>query len=118
MNFYWKSIKKQIRIEGKAKKITIKQADDYFFSRENKSKISAWVSNQSSALTNRKELEEKFEKYEKKFYKKIIPRPSFWSGYKVFPLLFEFWQEMPFRLHDRIEYKRKGVDWIFRKLYS
>ena len=75
------------------------------------------VSNQSSELKNREELEQNFQIYRKKYKGKKIPRPSHWSGYKVKPDLIEFWQEMPFRLHDRVEFIKSKNKWYGRRLY-
>ena len=100
LNFHWKSLLRQIRIEGIAKLVTNKEADEYFHSRLNESKIGAWASEQSSELKTREELENKFKNYTEKFKEKIIPRPLYWTGFRVEPLLIEFWQDMPLRLHD------------------
>ena len=117
LNFYWKSLHRQIRIEGVARQVSEKEADDYFNSRPEESRIGAWVSQQSTELKNRKELENKFAEYSKKYKQKFIPRPHHWTGYRVEPLLIEFWQEMSFRLHDRVEYKKQGDKWKIKKLY-
>ena len=116
LNFYWKSIRKQIRIEGMISKISKKESDEYFQSRNYKSKISAWASKQSRILNNRKELENRFKKYSLT-YNKSVPRPSYWIGYRVVPNLFEFWKEKKYRMHDRIEYKKKLKNWSVRRLY-
>ena len=117
LNFYWKSLRKQVRIDGKAIKLNKAESDVYFKSRPKDSKIGAWASNQSSNLKNREELITKVKIYEKKFKNKKIPRPSYWSGYRVVPHLFEFWQDMPFRLHDRLEFNKIGNLWKAKKLY-
>ena len=117
LNFYWKSLHKQIRIEGKAFKVNDKEADEYFSSRPRGSKIGAWASDQSSELSNRKKLDENFSFYNKKFFEDNVPRPPHWSGFRVEPLLIEFWQEMPSRLHDRLEYKKENNKWTTRKLF-
>jgi len=117
LNFHWKSLLRQVRIEGKAKKILDEEADEYYESRTENSKIGAWASNQSSELKSREELEKKVKYYKKKFENKKIIRPSFWTGYRVKPDLIEFWHDMPFRLHDRLEYKKINNVWISKKLY-
>mgnify|MGYP001201805983 CR=1 FL=1 len=117
LNFYWKNLLRQIKIEGIATQISIEESDTYFNSRPKASKISAWASHQSSELKSREELEKKVEEYTHKFKNKTIPRPPYWGGYKVEPLLMEFWQEMPFRLHDRVEFKKNKEGWSNRKLY-
>ena len=117
LTFHWKSLLKQIRIEGRAHKVTNKEADDYFNGRPMESKISAWASNQSSELSDRQELIDKFSLYKKKFKQNSIRRPPHWMGFRVEPNLIEFWKQMPFRLHDRIEYKKIDNKWISRRLY-
>ena len=117
LNFYWKSLLKQIGIRGVAKFVSDSEADEYFNSRPRNSQIGSLVSNQSSELKNREELEQNFQIYRKKYKGKKIPRPSHWSGYKVKPDLIEFWQEMPFRLHDRVEFIKSKNKWYGRRLY-
>ena len=117
LNFHWKSLLRQIRIEGIAKLITNKEADEYFESRPEASKIGAWASDQSSELKTREELINKIKKYTEKYKEKIILRPIHWTGFRVEPLLIEFWQDMPFRLHDRVEYKKNNNSWLIKRLY-
>ena len=117
LTFHWKSLLKQIRIEGRAYQVTSKEADDYFNGRPMESRISAWASNQSSELSDRQELIDKFSLYKKKFQQNSIQRPPHWMGFRVEPNLIEFWKDMSFRLHDRIEYKKIDNKWISRRLY-
>ena len=117
LTFHWKSLFKQIRIEGSAHQVTNKEADDYFNSRPMESRIGAWASNQSSELSDRQELIDKISLYKKKFQQNSISRPPYWTGFRVEPNLIEFWKDMPFRLHDRIEYKKTDNKWISRRLY-
>jgi len=117
LTFHWKSLLKQIRIEGSAHQVTSKEADDYFNSRPMESRIAAWASNQSSELSDRQELIDKFSLYKKKFQQNSIRRPPHWIGFRIKPNLIEFWKNMPFRLHDRIEYKKFDNKWISRRLY-
>ena len=117
LTFHWKSLLKQIRIEGRAHQVTNKEADDYFNSRPMESRIGAWASNQSSELSDRQELIDKISLYKKKFQQNSISRPPYWTGFRVEPNLIEFWKDMPFRLHDRIEYKKTDNKWISRRLY-
>ena len=116
--FHWKSLGRQIRIEGHVEHVTPAEADAYFASRARISRLGAWASDQSRMLPDRATLERRLAEYEKKFPGEDIPRPPHWSGYRVIPELFEFWQNMPFRLHDRTTYTR-GPDgsWIIGKLY-
>ena len=117
INFHWKSLRKQVRIEGRAEKISDDEADKYFNTRPEESKIGAWASSQSKQLQSRKELEDKILDYKNIYQKKPIPRPPYWVGYKINPLLFEFWQEMSFRLHDRVQYKKTNNAWEKNRLY-
>ena len=117
LNFYWKSLLKQIGIRGVAEFVSDSEADEYFNSRPRNSQIGSLVSNQSSELKNREELEQNFQIYRKKYKGKKIPCPSHWSGYKVKPDLIEFWQEMPFRLHDRVEFIKSKNKWYGKRLY-
>ena len=117
LTFHWKSLLKQIRIEGSAHQVTSKEADDYFNSRPMESRIAAWASNQSSELSDRQELIDKFSLYKKKFQQNSIRRPPHWIGFRIKPNLIEFWKNMSFRLHDRIEYKKIDNKWISRRLY-
>ena len=85
LNFYWKSLFRQIRIEGMVEQVSENEADEYFESRPKESKIGAWASEQSKDLTNRKELEEKYRKFSQKFRDSVILRPSHWTGFRVKP---------------------------------
>tara|TARA_B100001250_G_C19768150_1_gene775784 strand:- start:621 stop:1220 length:600 start_codon:yes stop_codon:yes gene_type:complete len=117
LNFYWKSLQKQIRIEGKVFKIEKHRSEEYFQSRPTESKIGAWASSQSKLLKNRSELIKKFKEKNKKFLNKVIDRPVHWSGYIVVPKLIEFWNQKPHRLHDRVEYRKKRIGWVSKNLY-
>ena len=101
MCFYWENIKKQIRIKGFGKQIDTVLSDQYFSSRPRGSRIGAWVSKQSSKISNHSDLKKKVRFYEKKFLNKPIPRPTYWAGIKIYPTEFEFWQDRKFRLHKR-----------------
>jgi len=116
--FYWKSLARQIRIEGQAEDVTDAEADAYFASRPRISRLGAWASDQSRPLADRTELERRLAENEAKFPGEDIPRPSYWSGYRVIPSLFEFWQGMDFRLHDRTTYTRSpNGGWSVGKLF-
>ena len=117
LNFHWKTQNRQIRIEGQAKIIGSEIANSYFNSRPRGSQIGAWSSNQSAELNARSELIDNIKKFEKKYEDQDIPRPSHWNGYLVKPQLIEFWQEMPFRIHDRVVYNLFNNKWKIKKLY-
>ena len=117
LNFHWKTQNRQIRIEGKAKIVSDKIADSYFNTRPRGSQIGAWSSNQSEELIARSELIDNIKKYEIKYKDQDIPRPPHWNGYLVKPQLIEFWQEMPFRIHDRVVYTLLNKKWEIKKLY-
>ena len=117
LNFHWKSLLKQIRIEGEVSKVNDNEADEYFNSRPIDSRIGAWASSQSDYLKNRSELLKKVEIIKEKFTNKSIVRPPHWTGYIVIPSLIEFWQNMPHRLHDRVEYIKTESGWKAQNLY-
>ena len=117
LNFHWKTQNRQVRIEGQAKIVSSEVADSYFNSRPRGSQIGAWSSNQSEELISRSELIDKIKKSETKYADQNIPRPLHWNGYLVKPKLIEFWQEMPFRIHDRVLYILINNNWEIKKLY-
>jgi pyridoxamine 5'-phosphate oxidase len=115
--FHWKSLQRQIRIEGVAEHVTDAEADAYYASRPRISRLGAWASQQSRPLVKRTILEERLAEAEGRF-PDDIPRPGYWSGYRVLPESFEFWQDMPYRLHDRTVYRRSADGtWEQSKLY-
>ena len=115
--FYWPEIMKQVRLEGKAYKLTEKESDEYFASRPRNSQIGAWASPQSEVLESRKVLEQKYDELISKFEGAEVPRPSGWGGYTIKPDYFEFWQGRADRLHDRISYqKNKDNSWTIIRL--
>lgn len=116
--FYWKSLHRQIRIEGKTEDVTDAEADAYFASRLRISRLGAHASMQSRPLPSRAVLEDRLAEAEARYPGNDIPRPEYWSGYRVIPAYFEFWQDMPFRLHDRIVYKLgSNGEWIQTRLF-
>ena len=115
--FYWKTLHRQIRIEGVVEDVTEAESDAYYNSRARISRLGAWASLQSSTLPARAELERRLAEFEAKYPGEAIPRPPQWSGYRVLPAYFEFWQDMPFRLHDRTIYTAEAGGWSIGKLF-
>ena len=113
MCFHWKSILRQVRITGKIIKVSNKDADIYFQSRDYESRIGAWASKQSSVLKNREELYQEIENYKKKYSdKNNVPRPSNWSGWNLNPNEIEFWLDGKNRIHQRLKYiKKQNGNW-------
>ena len=107
LTFYWDEQRRQIRIEGRIEKLSRETSKEYFSSRPRESQIGAWVSAQSSVISNREILENKFVELNEKFGDEEVPLPDFWGGYRVIPNYFEFWQGRENRLHDRICYKKE-----------
>ena len=118
MCFYWKSIRRQIRVSGKVSSVDKEEADKYFLSRDYGSKISAWASSQSKEMKSRNELLDKIKEFEKKFPdKNNVPRPPNWSGWRLMPKEIEFWLDGDGRIHERLNYKKFNDKWIKELLY-
>jgi pyridoxamine 5'-phosphate oxidase len=117
--FHWKSLRRQIRLEGPVSPTTPEEADAYFATRARGSQIGAWASDQSRPLESRFALEKRVAEYTAKHLVGGIPRPAHWSGFRLQPVLIEFWQDQAFRLHDRLEYRRASPaePWTTRTLY-
>ena len=118
MCFYWKSIRRQVRVSGKVSTVDKDEADKYFNSRDYGSKIAAWASSQSEVMNNRDDFLNKIKEFEKKFSdKNNVPRPSHWSGWRVHPEQVEFWLELKNRTHQRLNYVLREGNWIKEILY-
>ena len=115
--FHWKTLRRSVRIEGNVEATTAAEADTYFASRPRSSQIGAWASDQSRPLESRYALETRITKFTAKFGLGAVPRPPHWSGFRVKPQRIEFWEDRPFRLHDRTVYLREGEGWTAMKLY-
>jgi len=115
--FHWKSLKRQIRIEGSAEPVADEEADAYFASRDRGAQIGAWASDQSQPMEGRFDLEKRVAQFTAKFGIAKIDRPPFWSGLRVVPDRYEFWNDGRFRLHERLIYIRNGGGWRTERLY-
>lgn len=117
--FYWKSLYRQVHVEGIVSPVSPAESDAYFASRPRLSQIGAWASQQSRPLSSRQELEDRIEELTAQYGGKPVPRPPHWGGYRVLPLRIEFWRGHEFRLHDRIVYSRADENdtWTVQRLY-
>ena len=116
LHFFWPDLQRQVSISGTAAKTSREESQSYFASRPIDSQIGAWASKQSSALANRKELEDRVAEIKKRFDGKEIPCPPFWGGFRVSPNRFEFWQGGASRLHNRICYTLSDDAWVISRL--
>ena len=118
MCFHWKSSRRQVRVLGKVEEVTSKEADDYYNSRPYKNRISAWASSQSQPLDKRETFLDKIKEFEKKYPdENNVPRPPYWSGWRLIPNEIEFWVDGEGRIHERLIYKNTGGKWSKEILY-
>lgn len=115
--FHWKTLRRQVRIEGSVSPVADAEADAYFATRPRQAQIGAWASQQSRPLAGMFELERRVAQYAAKFGIGKVPRPAFWSGFRIAPRRIEFWRERPFRLHERLVYHRNAEGWVTERLY-
>jgi pyridoxamine 5'-phosphate oxidase len=115
--FHWKSLKRQIRIEGNIEAVEATEAEAYFASRDRASRIGAWASKQSQIISGEDNLEKIVAEFTAKFHLSEVPRPKFWSGYRVSPVLLEFWTDKPSRLHERLVFRRVLDKWTTEILF-
>jgi pyridoxamine 5'-phosphate oxidase len=115
--FYWMPLGRSVRVVGAVENVTEAEAEEYFASRPRNSQIGAWASQQSRPLESRHALEKRVAQYALKHAIGSVPRPTYWTGFRVVPATIEFWEERPFRLHDRLVYARDGAFWRTERLY-
>tara|TARA_B100000131_G_C18015569_1_gene572321 strand:- start:466 stop:1095 length:630 start_codon:yes stop_codon:yes gene_type:complete len=117
MCFHWKSLRRQVRVSGSVEKVADSEADDYYNSRPYKNKIGAWASSQSETLKNRQEFLEKVKNFENKYPSNNVPRPPYWSGWRLIPVQIEFWLDGEGRIHERLNYVQRNNEWKKELLY-
>lgn len=116
LTFYWPP-QTQVRVEGRAERVSDQEGDAYFATRPRGSQIGAWASAQSEPLSSRAELDQRVLEIERRFEGKVVTRPPYWNGYRVVPSMIEFWTRDPARLHERVVFRRAGGHWTRLLLY-
>lgn len=114
--FFWQELERQVRIEGKVKKLSREESENYFSKRPRLSQIGAWASRQSEKVESRDQMEAKFREFQEKFEDEPVPAPEFWGGYRLHPTSIEFWQGREGRLHDRLLYTKSSDSWKITRL--
>lgn len=115
--FFWHWLEEQVRVEGRVERATTEESETYFATRPRGSQLAAWASRQSAELASRAELEAQYRAIEARFADQPVPRPPFWGGFRLVPDEIEFWRAGPYRLHDRLRYRRGGNGWKAVRLY-
>jgi len=115
--YYWKSLSRQIRVRGAVEIVSDETADAYFATRPRDSQLGAWASHQSRQMPERGEFERRMKEMRERFANSNVPRPPHWSGFRLIPSYIEFWQERPFRHHDRLAFQKDGNSWRRSLLY-
>jgi pyridoxamine 5'-phosphate oxidase len=115
--FHWKSLRRQVRIEGEVERVSSEESDAYFATRSRDSQLGAWASRQSRPMENRETLERRYDEMKRRFEGRPVPRPDHWGGFRLVPRSFEFWQDRQHRLHERRRFEREGGGWSEGLLY-
>ncbi len=116
LNAFWPELARQVRVRGRAEKVSAEVSDAYFAKRPHDAQIAAWASQQSQILLDEAELSEQFAYYQQRFADQEVPRPDAWGGFCVIPWQIEFWQGRDARLHDRVRYTQRGQQWLIEQL--
>ncbi len=115
--FHWKSLRRQVRVEGRLTEVTPEQADEYFASRSRESQVAAWAADQSRPMADRGVFLDRVKEAARRFEGQDVARPPHWSGFRLEPAMIEFWLDQPHRMHDRLVYRKSGNNWTTERLY-